>query len=63
MFAEALGSFKGKNKENLIKILQALYYYKSSSKTEAEEFDHMMTVIDYEVAEKDIISKYSQIFN
>lgn len=34
LLAEAMASVKGKNKEDLIKVLQALYYYKSSSKTE-----------------------------
>jgi len=46
----------------MIKVLQALYYYKSNTKTQAEEFDRMMTVIDYQEAEKDIIAKYSSIF-
>lgn len=39
-----------------------MYYYKGSSKTEAEEFDRMMTVIDFQDAEKDIVSKYSKAF-
>lgn len=63
LLAESLGSVKGKSKENLIRVLQALFYYKSSSKTEAEEFDRMMTVIDYEDAEKDIMMKWSQAFS
>ena len=63
LLAEALGSVRDREKKNLIKILQALYYYKSDHQTEVEEFDHMMTVIDFEEAEKDIIAKYSQIFN
>ena len=33
LLAEAMSSVNGKNKQDLIKVLQALYYYKSSSKT------------------------------
>lgn len=54
---------KGKPKEDLIKVLEALYYYKQSSKTEVEEFDRMMTVLNYAEAEKDIMKKFSVIYS
>ena len=47
--AESLGTVQGRNKEDLIKVLQALYYYKKQN-SKAEEFDRMMTVLDYEEA-------------
>ena len=36
LLAESLGSVKGVQKENLIKVLQALYYYKEPTKTQTE---------------------------
>lgn len=48
LLAEGLSSTNGKSKQDLIKVLQALYYYKSSSKHEVEEFDRMMTIIDFQ---------------
>lgn len=50
LLAESMSQMNGKKKQDLIKVLQALYYYKSSSKTEVEEFDRMMTIIDFEEA-------------
>ena len=33
LLAESMSQMNGKKKQDLIKVLQALYYYKSSSKT------------------------------
>ena len=63
LLAENLSGIPPKIKEDLIKVLQALYYYKQSSKTEVEEFDRMMTVLDYREAEKDILRKFQEAFS
>ena len=53
-----MNSFEGQIKEDLIKVLEALFYYKSSDKASVYEFDRIMTIIDLETAEKDIKRKY-----
>ena len=62
LLAEALNYVQKDKKCNLIKVLEALDYYKGEKKIEAEQFDRLMTMINYEKAENSILEKFSQIF-
>ena len=62
LMADSLSTMKNENKKDLIKVLQALFYYKSNKKTDVKQFDEMMTLINFEVAEKQIMKEYMKAF-
>jgi len=62
LLAESLGESKNERKRDLIRVLQALYYYKTTNNIQSEEFDHKMATIDFQEAENEIMKKYASIF-
>jgi hypothetical protein len=52
LLAEGLDIITGEKKKDLIRVLEALYYFKSSSEVNSEKFDQIMTAIDFKKAEK-----------
>ena len=58
LLAEALGSVKDEKRRDLIRVLQALSYYKNNKEIKAEEFDYLMTILDFNVAEKEIKKQF-----
>lgn len=51
LLADSLNDVKNEKKRDLIRVLQALYYYKTTKNIQSEEFDHKMAVIDFQEAE------------
>lgn len=62
LLAEALDSVKNQKRRDLIRVLQALSYYKNNKEIKAEEFDYLMTILDFGVAEGDIKKQYQSVF-
>lgn len=62
LLTEALHDTSNNKRRDLIRVLQALSYYKANKEIKSEEFDSMMTVLDFEVAEKEIVRQYQKAF-
>jgi uncharacterized caspase-like protein len=63
LLAEALDSTKDERKKDLIRVLEALFYYKSQSDVNSEKFDQIMREINFAEAEKEITAKYLERLN
>lgn len=62
LLADGLDRMKGEKKDALLRVLQALDYYKGQQKTNIEEFDRLMLHTDMDQAEHEIRAKLNSLF-
>ena len=61
--AEGLETLKGTEKMDLLKIIQALIYYKENKDAEIESFQRQVESMDFEFEEVKIRSKLKDIYS
>ncbi len=63
LLADGLDLVKGEKKDHLIRVLQALDYYKGQQKNNIEEFDRLMHHTNMEEAENAVRAKLKSLFS
>lgn len=61
--AEGLDRVHGVEKIDLIKVVEALIYYKNNVNADVESFDKKIETLDYKYAEANLKSKFEALFN